>query len=260
MNYRLFGDPARPAVLLLHAIGTSGSMWARIVDRLKDRYCCIVVDLPGHGQSRAIPWSTLDRVAADLADLVQGITGGRRVHVAGLSFGAYVGLVMLRRRPHVVESAFLSGLNVLPFPNKGAMRIMGRLIGRLVKTGLLIRMNARILRIPEVDFPAYRDSVRQLDRRAFVRANAEVLEFTLPAAAGGYTPRALFLTGENEHSLILRSLEQLTGAVDGSSARLVKGLGHGWSAEAPDLFASALAGWIEGHEPDPDHFLIPPSA
>ena len=42
-----------PAVVLLHSLGTSGRMWTRQIEALKDRYCVITLDCRGHGQSSA---------------------------------------------------------------------------------------------------------------------------------------------------------------------------------------------------------------
>jgi len=40
-----------PAVLLLHGLPTSGRLWDEVVPLLQARYTCIVVDLPGFGES-----------------------------------------------------------------------------------------------------------------------------------------------------------------------------------------------------------------
>lgn len=40
-----------PAVLLLHGLPTSGRLWDYVVPELQRKFTCIVVDLPGAGQS-----------------------------------------------------------------------------------------------------------------------------------------------------------------------------------------------------------------
>lgn len=49
MNYWVRGSG--PPVLFLHGIPTGGRLWDFVVERLQDQHTCIVVDLPGLGES-----------------------------------------------------------------------------------------------------------------------------------------------------------------------------------------------------------------
>ena len=49
MKYWKFGQG--PAILFLHGIPTGGRLWDLVVERLQKHFTCIVVDLPGFGQS-----------------------------------------------------------------------------------------------------------------------------------------------------------------------------------------------------------------
>lgn len=53
MKYRLAGSG--PAVLFVHGIPTSGRLWDLVVARLAARFTCVVVDLPGFGESPPHP-------------------------------------------------------------------------------------------------------------------------------------------------------------------------------------------------------------
>ena len=55
LHYRCAGAPDRPPVLFLHGFMGSGSDWDEVVARLSDRYCCVTIDLPGHGGSVRLP-------------------------------------------------------------------------------------------------------------------------------------------------------------------------------------------------------------
>ncbi len=60
-----------PAVVFIHGMTFSKETWAPIVDRLQDRYRCLAVDLPGHGESSgsgADPRVVVERVHATLAE------------------------------------------------------------------------------------------------------------------------------------------------------------------------------------------------
>lgn len=47
--YREAGDPAAPAILLLHGFAASSYMWRDLIPALADRYHVIAPDLPGFG-------------------------------------------------------------------------------------------------------------------------------------------------------------------------------------------------------------------
>src|SRR6185312_17273987 len=49
--YREAGDPAAPAVILLHGFPTSSHMFRHLIPALADRYHVIAPDYPGYGES-----------------------------------------------------------------------------------------------------------------------------------------------------------------------------------------------------------------
>jgi pimeloyl-ACP methyl ester carboxylesterase len=80
-----------PPVLFLHGIPTSGRLWDRVVARLHRSFSCVVVDLPGFGDSPARPDGSMDPddYAADLDKLREQL-GIASWHVIGHDAGATV--------------------------------------------------------------------------------------------------------------------------------------------------------------------------
>jgi len=84
------GEP----LVLLHGLGESQIGWRPVIDALAQRYDVIAIDLPGFGQSPALPGAVSPR-AANLATAVQGTLdelGVDSYHVAGYSLGARVAI------------------------------------------------------------------------------------------------------------------------------------------------------------------------
>ncbi|MEO0980981.1 MAG: hypothetical protein AAFY24_27245, partial [Pseudomonadota bacterium] len=54
----------------------------------------------------------------------------------------------------------------------------------------------------------------------------------------------LVLAGETEHAAIVSSLQAFQSGMPHCTARIVPGLGHGWIATEPDLFAETLRAWF----------------
>jgi pimeloyl-ACP methyl ester carboxylesterase len=65
-------DSARGA-LLIHGWASSSRMWAPTIDLLQDRYRCVALDLPGHGDSDkpVAGWYSIDRFAKVVEDVAQ---------------------------------------------------------------------------------------------------------------------------------------------------------------------------------------------
>lgn len=75
-----------PAIVFIHGMTFSKETWDPIVDRVRDRFRCVVVDLPGHGQSSgsgADPVAVVERIHATLV-----ANGVARPVVVGHSAGA----------------------------------------------------------------------------------------------------------------------------------------------------------------------------
>ncbi len=69
MKYSVRG--AGTPVLFLHGLPTSGRLWDYVVPRLQNHFSCVVVDLPGAGESPPFPDGafTLEHYAEDLEGL-----------------------------------------------------------------------------------------------------------------------------------------------------------------------------------------------
>ncbi|WP_165362900.1 alpha/beta fold hydrolase [Promicromonospora panici] len=241
-----FGPSDAPPVVLLHGVGTTGWMWTRQIAALSNELRLLVLDLPGHGRSRAVPWTSLADTASLVADLVAERTTDGRAHVVGLSLGGYVTLHLAATAPRTVSSALVSGVNVLPLPGSGRLRVLSALITPVMSWGPVVRANARALRVPEADLPGYTAAARTTSPRAFRRASDEALDYRVPVDAGASPVPLLAVAGEREHDLTRRSQSRIADAFPAGQARLAPGVGHAWNGERPDLFTAMVRAAVAG--------------
>jgi pimeloyl-ACP methyl ester carboxylesterase len=78
-------------VLFIHGMPTSSRLWSGIIDRLRDRFRCLAVDLPGLGRSPQVPY-TPNQLAV-LADRIEQIRVEQKIekwHVVGHDAGSAV--------------------------------------------------------------------------------------------------------------------------------------------------------------------------
>lgn len=97
-----YGDPAADrTVVLLHGMCLSRSSWSSQVDHLRQRFGdavrVICIDHRGHGASQAAPASTyrIERLAADLSQVLAALNVGGKVTLVGHSMGGMVALSFL---------------------------------------------------------------------------------------------------------------------------------------------------------------------
>ena len=93
--------------MLLHGLGGSRSNWALLAPELAGRRRVLVVDLPGHGRSTALPAApglgpTPTGWRSSLED-----EGHAPADVVGHSLGGLVGIRLAARRPELVRSLVL---------------------------------------------------------------------------------------------------------------------------------------------------------
>jgi pimeloyl-ACP methyl ester carboxylesterase len=73
-------------IVFIHGLTFSKETWRPVIDRLADRYRCVAIDLPGHGESRELPRS-MEEVMQQVYRLVTDL-GIERPVIVGHSYGA----------------------------------------------------------------------------------------------------------------------------------------------------------------------------
>ncbi len=103
---RSFEAGRGPSVALLHGFGGAASNWTLVAPALAQRCRVLVLELPGHGGSSALPApvETLDPYADRLAVLLDEPTV-----LVGHSLGAVVALRIAARHPGLVRGLVLAG-------------------------------------------------------------------------------------------------------------------------------------------------------
>ncbi|MBF0278515.1 MAG: 2-succinyl-6-hydroxy-2,4-cyclohexadiene-1-carboxylate synthase [SAR324 cluster bacterium] len=107
--YQIYGNPNRPAVLFLHGFLGSHSMWVPSISSLQEKFFCILVDLPGHGDS-PIPGSYEAYSLPLLADALATLLGDLQItscSLVGYSLGGRIALQLALSHQYLVEKLIL---------------------------------------------------------------------------------------------------------------------------------------------------------
>lgn len=235
-------NSGKPTILLLHAAGFDGRMWADIVDLLPD-FNCVCPDLPGHGRSQRFPVTDFAGASDAVAEVIEKV-GGSPVNITGLSMGSYIGFHLMMRHPTLVERAVLSGFQHDKIPASAFMRAMMHGSSWMMNSKRTREKMARSMGVSNVGLIS-RDGRPNASPATMRQIGRLALDFDVRNELSRVKTRTLVLAGEKEHPAVRASLPVFKLSMPNCEARVVPKLGHGWLAKDPELFAETLRGWFK---------------
>ncbi len=110
LHIQTIGKSSLPRIIFLHGFLGSGSDWLPIARQLCDDYCCIMVDLPGHGKAsfQQTPQTDgfFDQTIDALAELLQE-SPSTQSYIVGYSMGGRLALALLLRHQELFSKAVI---------------------------------------------------------------------------------------------------------------------------------------------------------
>jgi 3-oxoadipate enol-lactonase len=213
---RVQGDPARPALVLLHGSGQAGRMWRRQLDALSDRFHVIAPDLPGFGRSPG-PFT----MAGAVAGVARLATEHAPAHLCGLSMGTLVAAGVAAERPELVNRLVLAGPVIAP------ARSGPHLLRRYRRwPGALVRVISDVHGRP--------GWLAMLDELESTDVTAQLPQISAPTLA---------LCGARDRAA-LPDAHAVAAAVPGARLAVVPHAGHLLPGSAPKAFHAILGGFL----------------
>ena len=97
---------SNPALVLVHGLGSAGTIWKSLIPDLEKDFTVYSIDLPGHGQATLDNYEKYD--PRSLGEMILGYMqeahNVSKMHVAGNSLGGWISLEMAALGPAQVES------------------------------------------------------------------------------------------------------------------------------------------------------------
>ena len=104
------GEASKPAVLLLHGTPNSSRMFLEVVPALAQAAYVIAPDLPGHGESDALPHISFSAIAQAISELLNHLgVGPRFIYLH--DWGTPVGLQIAMQAPEQVLGLIVQNAN-----------------------------------------------------------------------------------------------------------------------------------------------------
>lgn len=237
------GTLGAPTIVFLHGSGTSGWMWEGQVHDLSD-FHSLNVDLPGHGKSKGVRWVSIADAAEQVADLIRTHATNGRAYLSGLSLGGYVTLALLDHHPERVERAVISGVTAAPLPDSLPLKLQLRVMSMFMKSPWFVRLQAKMLHIPDDSFEAYTQSMLAMTREAFDGIVRETFAYRLPPRLSQVRVPTLVVAGSQEMPAVRDGVREIPRIMPAAEGCFAPGLHHGWNGEAPELYSAMLRAWF----------------
>jgi len=112
--YREAGDPANPAIVLLHGFPTSSHMFRELIPQLADNYHVIAPDYPGFGASAMPSPGEFEYSFANFANVVNELLEKKSVDKYAMylmDYGAPVGFRLFAKHPERVSGFIIQNGN-----------------------------------------------------------------------------------------------------------------------------------------------------
>jgi 3-oxoadipate enol-lactonase len=249
------------ALLLLHGMGGSWREWKHQLDRLSDRYRCLVIEHRGHGRSeRTTGRYSIDMFADDAAAVCRALDV-THAHVAGLAMGGMVGLGLALRHRWLVDSLVVANTAARLEPS---FRQGLDAIARFVReqgfadtpvtggtTAGVAWSPTTVRRRPEVIRDHRRDAL-STDPDVYARSALALAQFDVADRLGDIRVPTLVLWGDHD-VLVPRSYsEVLRDGIADAEMMVVPDAGHLCTIEQPEVVARTMAAFFERYPCLPD--------
>lgn len=241
-------------LVFLHPVGLDLTWWGAQFEAFGDAREVIAFDMPGHGLSADLDRAPSFDIMAQVAERVIEHTGGRTVHLVGLSVGGMIAQTLALRRPDLVRSLCLVA-TLCNFPDD--IRLALRQRAHVARSEGMVRIaelsNQRWF---TAEFRARRPDILARTTRSLLQQGCEVhagmwemiagldLEALLPALS---CP-TLVVTGDADINAPPAAARQMASAIGSSSLKVLPKVGHFPPFEVPDAFNELLRDFISSSE------------
>lgn len=248
-----------PPLLLLHGFPLDHRMWRDQIDALSARSQVIAPDLRGFGRTEIGNGAvTIERMADDLAGLLDELNITEPVVVAGFSMGGYVAFQFFRRYPDRVRGLVLCDTRALAdSPEAAAGR--RQTAAKVLDQGAGVTAEAML---PKMFSPQTAETQPELvarTRRMMLSCPPAGIAAALNAMAARADARSLLpsikvptlvLVGELDAISSPAEMREMAEAIDGARYQVLPGAAHLTPMEKPAEVSAAIATFISGLGPD----------
>jgi 3-oxoadipate enol-lactonase len=243
-----------PPVVLLHGSPLSREMWVPQVSALQDAYRVITPDLRGFGDSPGFTDTpSLDRMADDIAELLNDLKISERIVLGGLSMGGYVAFAFVRRHGSRLRGLILADTKAEADDAEGKAN-RDRLIafasqhtGRDVLEQMLAKLVCPETLTKRPDVVALLRQIGDKQTSAGIIGALQAMRDrpdSVPSLASITVP-TLIVVGEKDAITPPALAETMAARIRGAKLVCIAGAGHMANLENPNEFNTAVRSFLD---------------
>ncbi|HVH76958.1 MAG TPA: alpha/beta fold hydrolase [Stellaceae bacterium] len=240
------GDPAAPALVLLHGVGVNSMHWRFQFAALADRFRVVAWNAPGYLLSDNLRAETpgFDDYAGALEDFL-GALGIGRFAVLGNSFGTRVAQAFAYRHPGRVTQAVFTGTSIAQgMTQEERARTLAAREAMIARGSFAFAARAEALlgsRASPETRALVEHTLRATNGRGFLQAARFIAAADIPPVGAGLSMPLLLIQGaEDRVAPAERNAVRLKEAVPGARLVTLDGCGHLPEAEMPERVNALL--------------------
>ena len=221
------GQENKKSVVFLHASGSSSKMWRYHTAALKNDFHCVIIDLPGHGNSRNIEWTDFDDVTEEIAGIIRDKAHGKP-HLVGLSLGGSLILTLLEKHADLVDKVIVDGAAHQPIQGSRVIIAMVYLMSLLKDTTFIAKLMAKMMQengVSKEECQLFVADLQRTTKKSFRRAMSQANMLKVNAT---FDNPAFFVSGEKESETIHQSHQMLAHRNTQSDCAYYPGGSHAW--------------------------------
>lgn len=232
-------------IIFLHGSGANSSMWRNHFEALDSTFHCIAPDLPGHGKSNKLPWTTLDDVADSIALLIKNRCNGK-AHVVGLSLGGSIIYKLLEKYPTLIDRAVIDGANAKPIKGARGITFGVTLISPFIHNNAVIKVMANSLGVSPGELPAFRAGMKMVSPTSFRRAMTQANRQKLDTDHFSISAPTFFVSGQTESATMHETHKELTQKNPVCRCAVYPQKGHAWMVTDVETHIALVRHWLTG--------------
>lgn len=254
LDFREYGDPASPTVLLIHGLFGASSNWHGIARRLEERFHVISPDLRNHGRSphdesmdypamSADLLALLDHLDLEQSTLVGHSMGGKAAMWLALQHPERVrGLVPVDMAPVSYSHSFdgiLGAMDAVPLKSLAKRADADAVMAEHLDESSL---RAYLLQNLVKENGAWRWRINLSALRLHIR---EITGFPDVEGSAQFLGDTLFIYGGQSGYVSEAHLPRIRALLPFARLRMIPQAGHWVYSEAPDSFFAVLTPFLE---------------
>ncbi len=243
MHVMTAGDPGRPALLLIHAMGTDGRFWNECIARWKDRYFCVAPDLMAAGRS-PLPEAPMGVPEHALAiEMLRRELGVARWIAIGCAMGGAVAAGHAAREPGRVSALVMSNPGL-----RNAEHVKDMLRGRVElvrREGMAVLLPAAaeraFMNLPRDErYQTYLERYAEQRAEGYARSVLGFLDVDIEADMKAVRCPILALPGEHDVLMPADSADRIRQIRPDAVVETLPGAAHFGPMQAPDAFVARV--------------------